>query len=72
MAYVAHGSQNRFSLGVASRRALAASALLAGTALCLITLFEIGHPLLALWVVLAVLGWLFIAGAAALGEGSRR
>lgn len=70
MAYIAHDSGRRSSLGHVSRRGTT-TVLLAGTFLSLLALFGTHHPLLAVWLGLALLGWLFIAGAAA-GEGARK
>ncbi len=64
MAYIVNSSGNGLSATrLVSRRALA-GAFLAGVAFCLLALFEMGHPLLALWIGLAFFGWLFMAGAA--------
>jgi hypothetical protein len=70
MAYIVNSPGNRFSPRAISHRAMAAT-FLASIGLCLIALFETGHPFLALWVGLSVFGWLFVAGAASASDTAR-
>lgn len=58
------------SQAISERLRLAATLFVAVVALAVLALlFAAGHPFLASWVALILIGWLFIAGAAKASDG---